>query len=337
MALAYAAVNVSPDPPHRGAAWGLPRGLPGGLLFVQAPGVWPQIGITGFVYIENLSDYSSDCYKIKVLILQNIEAVMFKFSRGVDVRQSNMFKVMGGGAGASAMFKVMGGEGRQPCSRWWQGGWGASAMFKVMAVSHVQGDGRGVRSVSHVQGDGGWVASAMFKVITRGVRSVSHVQGDGRQPCSRWLQGGGTEGHQPFSRWWRGWGASAIFKVMGGEWGASTMFKVMGGGEGRQPCSRWWGWGASVMFKVMTREASVMFKVMWGVSAMFKVMAGGGGVVSHVQVDERGWGATATFNVMAGGEGRQPCSRWCEGRQPCSRWWQEVRGVSHVGQMGLLD
>ena len=76
--MAYAAVNVFPDPPHRGAAWGLPRGLPGGLLFVQAPGVWgfsqalPQIGITGFVYIINLSDYSSDCYKIKVLILQNI-------------------------------------------------------------------------------------------------------------------------------------------------------------------------------------------------------------------------------------------------------------------------
>ena len=28
-----AAVNEFPDPPHRGAAWGLPRGLPGGLLF----------------------------------------------------------------------------------------------------------------------------------------------------------------------------------------------------------------------------------------------------------------------------------------------------------------
>ena len=87
----------------------------------------PQIGTTGFVYIENHSDYSSDCYKI----LQNIEAAMFKFSGGVDVRQSYMFKVMGGGAGASAMFKVTGGsvgasamfkvmggsEGRQPCSR----------------------------------------------------------------------------------------------------------------------------------------------------------------------------------------------------------------------------
>ena len=36
----YAAVNVFPDPPHRGAGWGLPRGLPGGLLFVQVPGVW---------------------------------------------------------------------------------------------------------------------------------------------------------------------------------------------------------------------------------------------------------------------------------------------------------
>ena len=53
---------------------------------------------------------------IQVLILQNIAAVMFKFSGGVDVRQSNMFKVMGGGAGASAMFKVVG------------GGAGASAM-----------------------------------------------------------------------------------------------------------------------------------------------------------------------------------------------------------------
>ena len=89
----------------------------------------------GFVYIENHSDYSSDCYKIKVLILQNIEAVsvMFKFSGGVDVRQSYMFKVMGGGAGASAMFKVMGGSA------------GASAIFKVM---------------------GG--VSAMFKVIAGG-------------------------------------------------------------------------------------------------------------------------------------------------------------------------
>ena len=48
----------------------------------------PQIGITGFGYIENHSDYSNDCYKIKVLILQNIEAVMFKFSGGVDMRQS---------------------------------------------------------------------------------------------------------------------------------------------------------------------------------------------------------------------------------------------------------
>ena len=93
----------------------------------------PQIGIMGFVYIENHSDYSSDCYKIKIKILQNIEAVMFKFSGGVDVRQSYMFKVMGGGAGASAMFKVMG------------GGAGASAMFKVM---------------------GG--VSAMFKVIAGG-------------------------------------------------------------------------------------------------------------------------------------------------------------------------
>ena len=41
----------------------------------------PQAGITGFVYAENHSDYSSDC----------------------------IFKEMGCSAGASAMFKVMGG------------------------------------------------------------------------------------------------------------------------------------------------------------------------------------------------------------------------------------
>ena len=91
----------------------------------------PQIGITGFVYIENLSDYSSNCYKIKVLILQNIEAVMFKFSGGVDVRQSYMFKVIGGGAGVSAMFKVMGGSAGAPAMFKVTGG--VSATFKVTA------------------------------------------------------------------------------------------------------------------------------------------------------------------------------------------------------------
>ena len=35
-----AAVNVFPDPPHRGAAWGFTTGLFGAFLFVQAPGVW---------------------------------------------------------------------------------------------------------------------------------------------------------------------------------------------------------------------------------------------------------------------------------------------------------
>ena len=36
------------------------------------------------------------------------------------------------------MFKVMGGgEGRQPCSRWWEG------MRRVKGISHVQCDGRG--------------------------------------------------------------------------------------------------------------------------------------------------------------------------------------------------
>ena len=116
----------------------------------------PQIDITGFVYIDNHSDYSSDCYKIIVLILQNIEAVMSKFSGGVDVRQSCMFKVMGGGGGYNGVSHVQG-DGRE-----------------CRGVSHVQGDGRGV---SHVQGD------------CRGVRGVSNVEGDrrgeGRQPCSR--------------------------------------------------------------------------------------------------------------------------------------------------------
>ena len=76
----------------------------------------PQIGITGFVDIENHSDYSSDCYKIKVLILQNIETVMFNFNGGVDVRKS-----------------YVQGDGRER-----------------RGISHVQGD---VRSVSHVQAD----------------------------------------------------------------------------------------------------------------------------------------------------------------------------------------
>ena len=76
----------------------------------------PKIGIKGFVDIENHSDYSSDCYKIKVLILQNIEAVMFNFNGGVDVRRS-----------------YVQGDGR-----------------KCRGISYVQGD---VRGVSHAQGD----------------------------------------------------------------------------------------------------------------------------------------------------------------------------------------
>ena len=112
----------------------------------------PQIGITGFVYIDNHSDYSSDCYKIIVLNLQNIEAVMFKFKCSrVDVRQSYIFKVMGGCKG----------------------------------VSHVQGDGRECRGVSHVQGDGRGVSHVQGDC--RGERGVSNVEvdrrGEGRQPC----------------------------------------------------------------------------------------------------------------------------------------------------------
>ena len=45
------------------------------------------------------------------------------------------------------MFKVMvGGEGCQPCSRLWEG---------VRGVSHVHGDGRGLRGVSNVKVMGG--------------------------------------------------------------------------------------------------------------------------------------------------------------------------------------
>ena len=70
-----------------------------------------QIGITGFVYIENLSDYSSDCYKIKVLISQNIEAVMFKFSGVVqgDGRECRGASHVQGDGRGSAMFKVIAG------------------------------------------------------------------------------------------------------------------------------------------------------------------------------------------------------------------------------------
>ena len=144
------AVNVFPEPPHSGAAWGLPRGLTGGLLFAQAPGVWgfsqalPQIGITGFVYIENLSDYSSDCYKIKVLFYKTLK-LSCSSSVGVDVRQSYMFKVMGGGAGG---------------------------------ISHVQDDGRECRGASHVQGDGMGVSHVQGDC--REVRGVINVEGDGR-------------------------------------------------------------------------------------------------------------------------------------------------------------
>ena len=179
MLLRYAAVNVFPDPPHRGAAWGLPRGSPGGLLFVQAPGVWgvfssfaPRLESRDLSILK-IIDYSSHCYKIQVLILQNIKAVMFKFSWGVDMRQSY---VQGDRRGCRGVSHVQGG------GKWCRG------------ASHDQSDGRGV---SHVQDDcrpGGWGASAMLKVIG-GVRA-------GRQPCSRWWEG--NEGRQPCSRWWAG-------------------------------------------------------------------------------------------------------------------------------------
>ena len=107
-----AAVNVFPDPPHCGAAWGLPRGLPGGLLFVQTPEVWrfsqvlPQIGITEFVDIENHSDYSSDCYKIKMYSTKHSKLSCSTSVEGL-MCERHMFKVMGGSVGVSAMLKVM--------------------------------------------------------------------------------------------------------------------------------------------------------------------------------------------------------------------------------------
>ena len=129
------------------------------MLFVQDPGLWgfsqalPQIGITGFVYIENLSDYLSDCYKIKVLFYKTLK-LSCPSSVGVDVRQSYLFKVMGGGPGG---------------------------------VSHVQGDGRECRGASHVQGDGMGVSHVQGDC--REVRGVSNIEGNrrgvGRQPSSR--------------------------------------------------------------------------------------------------------------------------------------------------------
>ena len=72
---------------------------------------------------------------------------MFKVILGV----SAMFKVMGGGVGASVMFKVI--LGVSAIFKVMGGGVGASVMFKVIitrGVSHVQGDGRGCRGVSHI-------------------------------------------------------------------------------------------------------------------------------------------------------------------------------------------
>ena len=91
----------------------------------------PRLESRDLSILKKHSDYSNDCYKIKVLILQNFEAIMFKFSEGVDVRQSYMFKVMGGGARVSAMFKVMGGSAGAPAMFKVMGG--VSAMFKVIA------------------------------------------------------------------------------------------------------------------------------------------------------------------------------------------------------------
>ena len=105
-------------------------------------------------------------------------------------------------------------------------------------------------------------------------------------------------------------------------WGASVMFKVMGGSQERQSCSRWWergvshvqgeGRGASGMFNVMGegRQSCSRWWERWGTSVMFKVMGE----------------ASAMFKVM--GEGCQSCSRRWERRQPCSRWWEG--GVSHA-------
>ena len=56
---------------------------------------------------------------------------MFKFSGAVDVRQSYMLKVVGGGAGVSAMCKVMGRSAGAPAMFKVMGG--VSAMFKVIA------------------------------------------------------------------------------------------------------------------------------------------------------------------------------------------------------------
>ena len=69
LTLFYAAVNVFPTAGQPGGYRGVylgasclfkPLGCGGFLKFC------PQAGITGFDDIENHSDYSSDCYKVKV-------------------------------------------------------------------------------------------------------------------------------------------------------------------------------------------------------------------------------------------------------------------------------
>ena len=205
----------------------------------------PQIGIMGFVYIENHSDYSSDCYKIKLFILQNIEAVMFKFSGGggcSDCRGvRGVSNVEGDRRGEgrqpcsrwwlSAMFKLMtggGSEGHQPCSRWWEG---------VRGVSYVQGDGRGMRGFSHVQGDGRGVRGASHvKGDGRGLRGVSHVPGDWR----------GLRGVSHVPGDWRGLRGVSHVQGDGRGWGLllrQPCSRWWEGDEGLQPCSRWWAGG----------------------------------------------------------------------------------------------
>ena len=156
----------------------------------------PQIGITGFVYIENHWLFKS--------LLQNTS---FNFTKHWNCHVQVQWRAWCGTVICSRWWEGV--QGCQPCSRWWDGVQGRQPCWRwweeVRGVSHVQSDGRGV---SPVQGDcrpGGWGASAMLKVIGGGVRGVSHVQGDGRgmrgvshvqgdgrgvrgvmQPCSRW-------------------------------------------------------------------------------------------------------------------------------------------------------
>ena len=87
-----AAVNVFPDPPHRGAAWGLPSAT---VIYVQGDGR----GCRGVSHVQG-----------------NVRGVSHVQGEGRGVGASAIFNPMGRVRGVSHV-QGDGGEGRQSCSR----------------------------------------------------------------------------------------------------------------------------------------------------------------------------------------------------------------------------